>query len=296
MTIVLDAPENTLLVSHSQIGTWNDCSFKWHLNYEKNWTQKVTPEYFDRGHMIHEGLAEYYQGLKDGKGTIGDASFLNNMIRQWVSRGFDLTMINAVGKLLTRYIEEWSPENDKGMEVLEVEKHLIMDLLTPKGRKYTLQGYLDLLVKVNEHIWLVDHKSTGASKPKSQASIDMDTQLPTYAYILGEQGLPVTGMVFNMLNTYDYKNPASPDKLFGRHVMTRTRQEQTSLLREMGLVVDEMYERRDNPRRSLGHNCERCAFQEPCLATMRGLDLDTVMPANFKQKEGRATETEMELA
>lgn len=272
-----------LLVSHSQIGTWNRCSMKWHIGYNLGWTSKVQPAYFDRGHMIHEGLETYYNRFKDGK-PLGDASFLPDLIGQWMQSDKDLSMISAVGKLLERYIKEYSPVEDRLLKVLDVEKHVLADLITPKGRHYKLQGYLDLIVEVNGKVWIVDHKSSGSARFKTEQQVLMDAQLPIYAALLRDSGVDVFGMVFNFLNTYEYKTAADTSKLFQRIVTYRTDVELRNIVTEFGRAVDDIYENRNDPRREFGFDCDRCAFQEPCMMNMRGVGFEKLMHPNFVLK------------
>jgi CRISPR/Cas system-associated exonuclease Cas4 (RecB family) len=293
MTVEVDKP---LMVSHSQIGTWNRCSQKWYFGYQLNWVPKQQPIYFERGHAIHEGLETYYTRLKNhGRVAIGDAGFLQELLGKWMQEGMSIEMISQVGKLLTRYIKEFSPIEDDKVKVIDVEHRLVAPLVTPKGRHYHLQGILDLLVEVNGKIWIVDHKSSGSARFKTETQVLMDSQLPLYEALLRQQGVDVFGMVFNFLNTYAYKNAVGTDKLFQRIVTYRTETELENLVHEFGLAVDDMYENRLSPRREFGFDCDRCSFQEPCLNTMRGIPINEAVSADFKQKgEGEDIIVELE--
>lgn len=280
--------ESKLMVSHSQLGVWDRCRFSFHLGYTLGWVQKEEPIYFTRGGLIHEWLAEYYNRIKDVEINLGSSAFLIDEMQKALAQGVDPILVNQVGYLVRRYIEDYSVFEDKGINIVEVEKHLVVDLTTPKGREFSLQGIVDMVLQdLSGNYWLRDHKSCGNAKFWSESEVLMDSQLPTYAAILRRHGMEVFGMDLNFLNTYDYKdkNAQSPDKLFKRMRTYRTATEQDNMLYEVGLAVDDIIDNRDNPRRSLKKDCAKCQFQDPCLLSMKGLDISTVMSANFKQKD-----------
>jgi len=274
---------NPLLISHSQLGVWNRCSYKWHLGYQEGWSNKDQPIYFQRGGLIHEALAEYYERVRLGQIELGNDTVLRPLTTRWIEEGVPVEMVNDVMQIVGRYIRDFSPFEDKGLEILEVEERFVMDLETPKGRPYQMQGIIDLLVRHNGKFFVFDHKSSGSSTFRSEEALLMDTQLPTYVHLLREHGIEVFGMVFNFLNTYNYKDRRNTpvDKLFKRIPSYRTERELAVILRETGKAVDEIYEKRDNPRRSFGYDCDRCNMQELCLMDMRGIDLDKEKPVNF---------------
>lgn len=283
--------ENPLMVSHSQLGVWNRCSFKWHLGYQEGWSNKNQPIYFERGGRIHEALAEYYEGVKQGKIALGDDSFLRTLTTEWVKEGVPVELVNDVMQIVGRYIRDYSPFNDNDLEILSVEERFVMDLETPLGRPYKLQGIIDLVVRVKStgKIIIIDHKSSGNASFRSEEALSMDTQLPSYVHLLRNEGVDVFGMAYNFLNTYNYKDRRNTpvDKLFKRISSYRTENELEVILRETGNAVDEMYDRRNSPRRSFGYDCDRCDKQELCLMTMRGIDLDRERPINFERNPAK---------
>jgi len=278
--------ENPLMVSHSQLGVWNRCSYKWHLGYQEGWSNKDQPIYFQRGGLIHEALAEYYERIRNGSLALGDDSFLRSISQRWIGEeSVPVEIVNDVMQIVGRYVRDYSPFEDKDLEILEVEERFIMDLTTPLGRPYKLQGIIDLVVRVRStgKIIIVDHKSSGNASFRSDEALAMDTQLPSYVHLLRDQGMDVFGMAYNFLNTYNYKDRRNTpvDKLFKRIASYRTEGELDVILHETGKAVDEMYDRRNNPRRSFAYDCDRCNMQELCLLSMRGINLDREKPVNF---------------
>lgn len=279
--------ESELLISHSQLGTWNRCRFAYNLSYVQGWTTKKDKEYFVRGGEIHKILADYYRGVQQGKFEYGNPA----VVKAWMQAALasdkvDYEMIDQISWLLQRYIYDYSMFEDKGVEVVEVEKELTIDLETPKGRTVTLHGILDLLKRVNGKLWLVDHKSAGNASFWSENQIQMDSQLPTYQALLNRHGYDIFGCEFNFLNTYAYKkrDDVSPEKLFKRARTYRTDIETDNILHEFGLACDDIIDNRGNVRRSLTKDCDRCQFFDPCHLSLKGMNIEELMPASFRQK------------
>lgn len=288
------------MVSHSQLGVWNRCSHKWHLSYQEGWSNKDQPIYFQRGGLIHEALAEYYERVRNGTITLGDDSILKHLSMNWIEEGVPVEMVNDVMQIVRRYITDFSPFEDKDLEILEVEERFVMDLETPLGRPYKLQGIIDLVVRLKStgKIFIFDHKSSGSASFRTDEALAMDTQLPSYVHLLREHGTDVFGMVFNFLNTYNYKDRRNTpvDKLFKRVPSYRTERELSVILHETGKAVDEIYDRRNNPRRSYAYDCDRCNLQELCLMGMRGIDLDREKPVNFVRNPAKMVDHLVEVS
>lgn len=116
----------------------------------------------------------------------------------------------------------------------------------------------------------------------------MDPQLPAYAMVMREKlGIDIFGLMYNMLNTYDYKSPPPPEKLFLRKRTYRTPEELDSVLKEIGATVDDMIDNAENPIRNLTRDCSWCEFQDPCLMSMKGMDIQPLMEDVFEQKGPR---------
>jgi hypothetical protein len=123
----------------------------------------------------------------------------------------------------------------------------------------------------------------------------MDSQMPMYCAALRATGRDVFGIIINMVNTYDYKKPQeqTPDKLFRREKTYRTAHELDSVLFHVGLSVERKWEAQTNPNwtpiRSLNKDCDRCAFQEPCLFEIKGIDAAPILRAKYAKKEHHQT-------
>lgn len=284
------------IVSHSQLTTLDRCSFAWDISYVKGWRPKERKRSLETGSMIHELLAVWYREQ--------DERCVDEAIEKWLETAntetFALQSAAHAAWLVKEYIQKFAPSHDR-FEIISVEEHFEIPLVTPKGREYHLQGYTDLVTRQEGQIWLWDHKS--GAKFWNPTEVMMDSQMPLYAAAMRAQGRDVFGIVINMLNTYDYKDKskATPDKLFRRELTYRTPEELNAILLNAGMMVDEII---DGPeiRRSLRKDCSFCQFQEPCLLSLKGLPIEDILPATCELKSsyqrepvGVLAETQIEL-
>lgn len=277
-------------VSHSQLSEWRRCRFSWGLSYIGKWKPIKTAYPLRLGSIVHKMLANYYEGVIEGvTDAIGAHQDFLRVLANDLLNPDDLQAVAHAGKLVERYITEFAIYEDSSFIPVDVEKHYVTELETPKGRPFEFELYFDLLFmqKGNGKLWMVDHK-THNSRPFSDTDIMMDPQLPAYAMVMREKfGVEIFGLMYNMLNTYDYKNPAPSDKLFLRKKTYRTPEELDSTVKEIGATVDDIIDNQDNLLRNLTRDCSWCKFQDPCLMGMKGMDILPILEDGFQKKEPR---------
>lgn len=294
--------ENLPLVSHSQIGVFNRCEFKYYLRYEQGWKVREKADALKFGTLVHDLGAEYYRGLMENPKLLGvSAPVLQYAQKKFFSSSeYNLQTLNYALQLVKRYIEDFSVLEDRVWTPYKVEEHFVVEFVTPKGRKYELQLYVDLLMihKSTGKLWLWEHKTVGQGKFWKPIQIMMDNQTPTYQAALRKLGIPVHGIYFNMFNSYQYKNPAPPEKLFRREKSYRTEVEIDNHVLELGGHVDRMIDLResdDKRRRNQSKDCDWCDFQEPCLLAMKGIPIEDVLTPNYDRSSSYEPSPEFEI-
>jgi hypothetical protein len=75
--------------------------------------------------------------------------------------------------------------------------------------------------------------------------------------------------------------------LFKRMPSYRNPHELEKIVEEMGLTVDQMVatQQTNIRRRSLKRDCSMCQHQELCLIDLKGLPIDGVIEARYKDKD-----------
>src|SRR5215831_17037876 len=136
-------------VSHSQVMTWAHCRKYWQYNYIQGIVPARPPDKkFEMGDYLHGKLDIFYQMLKVGWDREKLADQMQALILEdYKADGSNGETILRALKVFNRYIAEISGQIDDGITVVESEYHFELPMVTPKGRDYTLEGYVDLLYK-----------------------------------------------------------------------------------------------------------------------------------------------------
>lgn len=279
--------------SHTKIGTFDQCEFLFYVGYDLNYGSVRKSPAMLLGDYCHKLLEAYYNKIKEGENTSVAFDAMRQRLMELAQNGADLAILDQAGKLIIRYLERFAPFADEEWEVLEVEYHFEFVLETPKGRKFVLQGYIDLIARNRKtgKVWVWDHKITGKQFLSPMQAM-MDAQLPTYlAALINKGGYDLHGMLFNQIKSYVHKK-ATPaiDQIFKREETTRTELELDAFLYNLGLAVDRILDYREAKRfpvRSLNKDtCNYCWLNETCLFNMKGMDLMTLLsdPDTFAQK------------
>lgn len=284
--LAIAAPElgPDYLFSFSQINLWDRCSFAWSLSYQHGWTKSEKKRALEFGSFMHELLAIYYD---DSKSPVD----IEDHIKSYFFEPDKVTantlqVVDHGSWLYDRYLE-WAELADRDQYTLAVEYHFEMDMVTPKGIPFKLQGYIDHIFEEMKKVWLRDHK-TYNSTPITPIEAIMDPQMPVYAIAMREHGFTPFGIEFNQLNSYQYKkrDEVTPDKLFRRERTYRTTEELDAVAVEVGRLVDDIYANHSNVRRSLKRDCRMCDYQEPCLMNLKGIPLeDSFAMGDWRKKE-----------
>jgi len=270
-TKVSDLLEQPLTISYSQVSQWHRCKKSWEYAYKEGLRSKTSPDYLRLGSYVHLLLEIYYNHMRYDFPPDQTRELLANFAMEKLTVDLPVDQLGVVSsalRLVLRYIDDVAPLFDAGARVLGVEYHFVKELTTPKGRKFFLQGYIDLILEIEGRIWIIDHKTTG-NKIWSITELQMDGQLTTYAAAIPN----VFGVGVNFFNTYDYKDWwATPyEKLYKRLTTNRSKAEQEAVLHNFRLIVDEMIDTVEYPL-SLTKDCARCPFNELCLMTLKGFD------------------------
>lgn len=295
-----DYVEGELILSPSQIGTWDRCRFKWWLGYDQGW-KKIESSYSAAlGSMVHNFFAHWYETRDPNVITLVAEQYLASDIADMSTD--TLKQLSVAQWVMERYIE-WAETEDKVWEVMEVEHHFIYPITTHKGRRFWLQGYIDAVARdlMTGKLWTWDHKTSQSSKMWTPVECMMDPQLPIYSAALKEfEGLDIFGLMHNLVKVYDYKDRSkvSDEQIFRRDKHYRSASELHTIMEQVRMVADEIYDfrqARPTPRRSLDKSCSFCWFQEPCMMSMKGMDINSLMLNDFEKKSSfKPTDTQEE--
>ena len=166
--------------SHSALKMFQRCQLKWKYKYIDRLELDEPRPHLERGKNLHELLAAYYDEDEDF-GTAYASAETEDV------------------QLLERYLAKY---DDDEWEVLHVEEEFEMTI-----GPYTVVYIPDLVVKINDEVWIVDHKTT-KNIPDEWDEYNMtDFQHLLYVAGMQEHYPNVQGFIFNYIRT---KPPTRP--------------------------------------------------------------------------------------
>lgn len=158
------------------------------------------------GTTMHKCLENYYNEFDMYRGMDNSrvvAEYLLPIFRNAASDAPEqyqekvASAVDLAKGMLEGYLEFSATDS---FEIIATETQLKKEF-----KRHTLTGRIDLIVKHKGKLWIVDHK-TYVSFP-SVEHLEMDDQVSAYLYLCKENGLDVSGCIYNMLRK---KLPAEP--------------------------------------------------------------------------------------
>lgn len=176
--------------SHSMLSTYRRCRFKFDLSYRQAYIAPSSPGQF-RGSAGHKALEVYYANDRNIQMAVQKAW------DYWFEKLGDVPPEEDWAMLETALYRygKWAAQNDK-FEVISTEFHFDI----PLTENYSLQGYIDGVVKVGKGIWLLEHKF---NKRVSTKHLDLDPQVSVYMLAAALLGLEPQGVFYNIVRMGD---------------------------------------------------------------------------------------------
>lgn len=257
-------------ISFNQALIWDRCHFLWKLKYKDKWEKINRGFRLELGNMGHAMLFDLYKTGQDHSEEFA-TTWLQDMP---TLDGQQIQNVATAVAQFKLYRGEFMPMADRNLTTIELEYHFEVELVTPRGRHYVLEGYIDRMsLDDRGYLWIEDYKWT--ERFWTPLQLLMDPQLPLYAAALRALGRPVHGCMVTQVNTYPYKGDRRSKKkieeLITREKFHVPEQQTDALLVEYGRIVDEMIDT-EIYRRSLRRDCSKCEMQEPCLMGLKGIE------------------------
>ena len=180
------------------------------------------------------------------------------------------------------HLEHWGL--DEQWEIVAVEHASETWLRTNTGTRsnFKLKAKVDLVVRWQNKLWIVDHK-TCKNLPRDK-ELDIDDQFGLYTWALRQQDYPVFGSIHNAARTQRNKDqerhPQDLDQRYHRTMLYRTDVELDTLAVEAWRTAKAAYQwpAGEAPRSPNVDTCRwRCPFTEACLMGRKGADEQNIL-------------------
>jgi len=222
---------------------------------------------------------------------------MNNRIKHDLQAATEenIPIIHTVSKMITAYVETWSPILDKGIEVLGVEQNLQVPVTLPSGTEVMLNCITDLIYTIHKSsLTIRDHK-TGKAGSWSQTMIPLENQLlfnaAAYFLLTGEKPLRTE---ISWINSYVYKQkqPTIAER-FQNYPHVHNEHGLAFYTEELFHFIDKMVND-ERPVKNYSKDCGRCQFQPICSMELRGFDTASVK-ASLYEKVDRNYEVRLKI-
>ena len=275
----------TIMISPSEIATMRQCPLKHQLAYDERWTKERSdlshPLAF--GTLWHLVIQTHREVIRSGD-TLYQAKIEVGNILLGID---DPEVVDLLSWMYMGYVEKWGADLD--WEILAIEFAAEVELPPPPGVfpqfLFRLKLKLDLLVRWQGRIWVVDEKSC-KTLPK-RFELDLDDQFGLYYWAVNQLGYDVFGAIYSASRKERLKRPMTLDERFDRILLSRGRKELDTIALEAWQTAHSTYSnltqvkelrrtglRIDAPRHPDPRQCGwKCDWTEACIAGRKGVDL-----------------------
>lgn len=166
--------------------------FNYRFNLNKVAVLRAKP--LDKGGLVHVGLENYYQGLKDNLpyDAAVDKAMVATRVAAATDSDLDTHEVERVFEVLLEYFPRWRIV-DMGWQIGEIEKSFIKILYEDETFRLVVIGKVDLTISNNQYTNVpVDHKTYERDFPVTRLGM----QFPTYAWATNSQWLFVNRVGF----------------------------------------------------------------------------------------------------
>lgn len=257
------------IYSHTSLSTWRRCRYQFFLKYIEGYRTPTSPGGQMTGLLGHVALAEWYK-QPNRYGTECQAQRADRIATEaaWTKlleemevagQPVDVDGFEATKYVLQRYYD-WARIHDHQWEVIAPEFEFKV-----KIGAYPIMGFIDLIVKEKDQVWLVEHKFY---KQVSTTHLDLDPQVSTYMLGALVAGYNPVGVIYNMVRTTT--GPTAEREPVVRRPLYRNQEGLMAKAKEMVLQMAEMDEfMKEGGRiyRTETRDCHwSCPYHQVCLS------------------------------
>jgi hypothetical protein len=268
-------------LSYSQINVFNQCKFKFYLQYIKKYETRGNSLGLVRGTVLHNAYDAY---LFNGKDPSAAEESLVNSFEMYADEGMDGAFLNQVmdeSRIVLDAFLPWAKLNDnfeavipfEGQEQCETSGEILLTL--PDGDAKRLFFKIDAIVKIGNSYMLLENKFR---KNLDANGLEHDLQIAIYqaAYnVMMPEHLQLQGTIYNIVGA----KPRKADNTIAiRKYVYRGNQDNAITLKNIAATAYEM-KRAVNDDHAVfpmapSTDCSwSCQFVGPCLAIRSGAKL-----------------------
>ncbi len=197
-------PEKKTL-TYSSIQCFRTCPKKYQNRYLEGLVPKEKDDCLYFGTVIHHALETWY-GLYGQAYDLRCGEVLRILDEQCKDRETDTNVLKIflqASAMMRAYMEHYRYEQ---LDIQEVEMKFTGTIRNPdtgaESRTFDMAGKVDLVTNYRDKLYIVEHKTRSSMPDNEEEFLDelwADTQIHLYANYLRQNGLPVVGVIYNIL-------------------------------------------------------------------------------------------------
>ncbi len=304
---------DVLTISHSMTRDWKACRRKFFFNYLARLVpKKLSIPYFVGTHF-HRGMEDFYGGKDPDDFIPAIVQSMDDQARKAVFLTPEeeqslMVQSSIVSGMLRGYADNYAKDL-KRWKIHSTE----MEFKVPITDAIAYVGQIDLIVKHDGELWIVEHKTAGRLDKNYIDRLALDTQITGYA--IGAKfkiGKPIAGVIYNVAKKPQIRQKkdetpvqfadrivgdysARPEFYFYREQLYRDAAATAEYKAEIAELAADIVEkvdvvRQDGPHAALPHfyrNTDHCTARGPCpylgICT-RGWNEETAMRYQVREK------------
>jgi hypothetical protein len=275
------------MVSATELQSYRVCRRRWQYDRDQICPAKTIPTALWTGSACHKALERYYGNNRTPEDLMGgfkqgvDEQIADLIDAQGFCREAVMTDVDAnygyFVDLLMAYEAYDKEVTQPPWEILETERRYHLDLGPDLP---VLTGQIDLLVRINGQLFLVDHKVY--SRAPDKRSLHLDTQITAYHYLVWKaHGEFPAGAILNVLirkkPTITLRAPKlgiSPwQGRFTRLETNRSPEAVESFVGRASVQMRDMVQTVQDPELAYANPswaCPSCSYYDLCLDDLSG--------------------------
>jgi len=189
--------EKRTLVSYSFFNTFRNCRRKAWWRYVEGLAPIDRAPALVQGDLVHRALAEHYttdlrrtNPFRVINEALADATGDSDMQQYW----------HIATAMLDAYIRHYRCDDSY---VIAVEKPFVGEIVNPatgaKSRSFVMGGKVDGLVRTDEGLFILEHKTASRVDGAYLDRLWSDMQIQWYSLYVTWEGEPVKGTMYNLL-------------------------------------------------------------------------------------------------
>jgi len=188
------------VLTYSALNIFRNCPRKYKLRYIDLLRRPEQPEATAFGTLIHEALRLWYTLPADGHRLLAILDFVDKQFGARAADPRQKAQWHLARAMMVGYAARYAGEE---FEVLHVEKGFEGEIRNPDtgrlSQTFTIAGKVDGTVRAEGELYLIEHKTASSLTSDYLDRLWTDTQIALYCFYLRQQGLPIVGVIYNVL-------------------------------------------------------------------------------------------------